>query len=102
MSNPKFRSIAPKPQEFFAQNPDVIAVATLTPSILPENREVTTETPTNSLTFVQTAKISKKQQEKKTGLAEDEGGWNDENTGKLISYLEENFISYKKKQIQFC
>ena len=33
---------------------------------------------------------------------EDEGGWDDKSTGLLISYLEENFSSYKKNKSNFA
>ena len=108
MSNSKstFRLIAPKPlkpQDFFMQNSDIIAVATFTPS--PENEEVVTneiqitEPPSNTSAMpITTAKIKKKQVKVvKVGYVEDEGGWDDKSTG----LLKGNFSSNKKNKSNF-
>jgi hypothetical protein len=108
MSNLKstFHPIAPKPQEFFMQNSDIIAVATFTSSL--ENEEVATNKTQISAPHTNTAEIpvttakTHKKKQVKTGSVEDEGGWDDENTGLLISYLEENFSSYKRNKSHFA
>lgn len=92
MSNSKlsFRPIAPKPQEL-VQNPDIIAVVTV-PS--PEIQEITVPTSTT----VTTTKVSKKNKDSH----EEETGWDDANTGLLLSFLEDNFDAYKKNKSNFA
>src|ERR1700733_14634564 len=88
-----FRPIAPKPQEL-VQDSDVIAVVSFTPL---EVQEVTAPT-TDTLTAVITTKISKKnngQKAEKVGSVEEETGWDDTNTGLLLSFLEDNFEKNK-------
>jgi hypothetical protein len=102
MSNPKttFRPIAPKPQELL-QDSDVIAVMSFTP---PEVQEITAST-TDTLTDVTTTKASKKnngQRAEKAGSVEEETGWDDTNTGLLLSFLEDNFDIYKKNKSNFA
>ena len=82
-------------QELFEQNSDVIAVATLAspqPAIAKPSTAATT------------AKVSKKNDGKteKTGSADDETGWDDINTGLLLSFLEDNFVIYKKNKSSFA
>jgi hypothetical protein len=105
MSNPTnqkstFRPIAPKPQEL-VQDSDIIAVVSFTP---PEIQEVTAPT-TDTLTAVTTTKISKKNNSRKAekvGSVEEETGWDDTNTGLLLSFLEDNFDIYKKNKSNFA
>jgi hypothetical protein len=80
-------------QELFVQNPDIIAVALPRPS-----SEIQEVTPLSS------ARVPKKKTQKteKTGLTEEETGWNDESTGLLLSFLEENFTVYKKNKSSFA
>ena len=90
------------PQDF---NSDIIAVATLTSPqpFIPEIQEITPIAKT--LTSSTTTKVSKKKNERKTektGPAEDETGWDDESTGLLLSFLEENFAIYKKNKSSFA
>ncbi|UZO19558.1 uncharacterized protein OCT59_010842 [Rhizophagus irregularis] len=87
-----FRAIALKLQ-IPVRDPDVIAVLTFT---LSEIQEVMVPT-TNASTPVIT-KVSKKNNGQKTERAssiEEETGWDDTNTGLLISFLEDNFDIYK-------
>ena len=99
-SNPKstFRPIAPKPQEPIRD--DVIAVVTLTPS---EIQEITAPT-TDTLTTVTTTKVSKKNngQKPERSSVEEETGWDDTNTGLLLSFLEDNFDVYRKNKANFA
>ena len=99
-SNPKstFRPIAPKPQEPIQD--DVIAVVTLTPS---EIQEITAPT-TDTLTTVTTTKVSKKNngQKPERSSVEEETGWDDTNTGLLLSFLEDNFDVYRKNKANFA
>ena len=90
------------PQDF---NSDIIAVATLTSPqpFIPEIQEITPIA--NTLTSLTTAKVSKKKNDRKTektGPAEDESSWDDESTGSLLSFLEENFNIYKKNKSNFA
>ncbi|CAB5396431.1 unnamed protein product [Rhizophagus irregularis] len=88
-----FRPIAPKPQTP-VRDPDVIAVLTFTPSEIQEVTVPTTDVSTPVIT-----KVSKKNNGQKTERAssvEEETGWDDTNTGLLISFLEDNFDIYKK------
>ena len=88
------------PQDF---NSDIIAVATLPQPFIPEIQEITPIA--NTLTSLATAKVSKKKNDRKTektGSAEDETGWDDESTGLLLSFLEENFAIYKKNKSNFA
>ena len=95
-----FCSIAPKPQEL-VQDLDVIAVVSFTP---PEVQETTAPT-TDTLTAVTTTKVSKKkngQRAEKAGSVEEETGWDDANTGLLLSFLEDNFDIYRKNKSNFA
>lgn len=93
-SKPSLRPIAPKPQEL-VQNPGVIAVVTFPP---PEIQEITVPT-TNTLT---TTKVSKKNNSQKVDSHEEETGWDDVNTGLLLSFLEDNFDIYRKNKSNFA
>ncbi|RIA90916.1 hypothetical protein C1645_822755, partial [Glomus cerebriforme] len=93
-SKPSLRPIAPKPQEL-VQNPGVIAVVTFLP---PEIQEITVPT-TNTLT---TTKVSKKNNSQKVDSHEEETGWDDVNTGLLLSFLEDNFDIYRKNKSNFA
>ncbi|EXX65061.1 hypothetical protein RirG_136900 [Rhizophagus irregularis DAOM 197198w] len=93
------RPIAPKPQTP-VQDPDVIAVLTFTPSEIQEVTVPTTDVSTPVIT-----KVSKKNNGQKTERAssvEEETGWDDTNTGLLISFLEDNFDIYKKNKSNFA
>ncbi|PKY62966.1 hypothetical protein RhiirA4_490510, partial [Rhizophagus irregularis] len=89
---PPFRLIAPKLQ---GQNSDVIAVATLA-SLQP----VIAKPSTAAIT----AKVSKKNDGKteKTDSANDKTGWDNINTGLLLSFLKDNFVIYKKNKSSFA
>ena len=109
-SNSTFRSIAPKLQEFFIQNPDIIAVANPNSSVLHTFNLLSLVEPTTNTTLtLAKLKIYKKNREKRTsnntsqsGSVNEEEGWNDENTKLLINFLEENFSSYKKNKSNFA
>ncbi|RGB30346.1 hypothetical protein C1646_817979, partial [Rhizophagus diaphanus] len=93
------RPIAPKPQTP-VWDPDVIAVLTFTPSEIQEVMVPITDASTPVIT-----KVSKKNNGQKTERAssvEEETGWNDTNTGLLISFLEDNFDIYKKNKSNFA
>ncbi|EXX64372.1 uncharacterized protein OCT59_023373 [Rhizophagus irregularis] len=94
-----FCPIAPKPQTP-VRDPDVIAVLTFT---LSEIQEVTV--PTTDVSTPVITKVSKKNNNQKTERAssvEEETGWDDTNTGLLISFLEDNFDIYKKNKSNFA
>ncbi|CAB5115111.1 unnamed protein product [Rhizophagus irregularis] len=94
-----FRPIAPKPQTP-VRDPDVIAVLTFTPSEIQEVTVPTTDVSTPVIT-----KVSKKNNGQKTERAssvEEETGWDDTNTGLLISFLEDNFDIYKENKSNFA
>jgi hypothetical protein len=102
MPNPKstLRPIAPKPQTP-VQDPDVIAVVTFTLSKIQKATAPTTDTSTT----VVTTKVSKKhngQKAERASSVEEETGWDDTNTGLLLSFLEENFDIYKKNKSIFA
>ncbi|GBC26282.2 hypothetical protein GLOIN_2v1778127 [Rhizophagus irregularis DAOM 181602=DAOM 197198] len=94
-----FRPIAPKPQTP-VRDPYVIAVLTFTPSEIQEVTVLTTDVSTPVIT-----KVSKKNNGQKTERAssvKEETGWDDTNTGLLISFLEDNFDIYKKNKSNFA
>jgi hypothetical protein len=97
-SKSTFRPIAPKSQEPIRE-PDVIAVITFPP---PEIQEITAPT-TDTLKTV-TTKVSKKNigQRTERSSVEEETGWDDTNTGLLLSFLEDNFDVYRKNKANFA
>jgi hypothetical protein len=48
------------------------------------------------------ARSLKKKTDRKLGLAEEETGWDDESTGLLLSFFEDNFAAYKKNKSNFA
>jgi hypothetical protein len=48
------------------------------------------------------ARSLKKKTDRKPELAEEETGWDDESTGLLLSFLENNFAAYKKNKSNFA
>lgn len=84
-------------QELFVQNPDIIAVALPEPlQPLPEIQEVTPLPPAKTL------KKKTGRKTEKTRPVEEETGWDDESTGMLLSFLEENFTVYRKNKSNFA
>ena len=69
--------------------------------VIPFTPEIQEITAPNTLTSITITKVSKKN-DRKASFAEDETGWDDENTGLLLSFLEENFASYRKNKSNFA
>ncbi|CAI2197628.1 19430_t:CDS:2, partial [Funneliformis geosporum] len=88
-SNSTFHSITPKLQEFFIQNPDIIALTTSNFSVLHFNSLPPNEKDTSNNTS-------------QSESVNEEEGWNDENTRLLINFLEEKFSNYKKNKSNFA